>query len=141
TAPLEMSLSATIWNPPLALAFVKMTMALVLLGDREKSLWWSVGSTATAVLAVQCHSSAVFVAAPVIISWPVRDLLAHRRHHALISACASAAVVLALEAPFLADVALHGVKRTSPPVVVASVSSTLEHPELLRPAAAFHALE
>src|SRR5437762_377495 len=77
TAPLEMSLSATIWNPPLALAFVKMTMALVLLGDREKSLWWSVGSTATAVLAVQCHSSAVFVAAPVIASLTVRELLAH----------------------------------------------------------------
>jgi hypothetical protein len=140
TAPQEMSLSATIWNPPLALAFIKMTIALVLLGDREKSLWWPAGATATAVLAVQCHSSAVFVAVPVIASLTVRELLAGRRHRAWTCAYATAAVALVLEAPFLADMALHGVRRTSPSVVVANVLYTYEHAGLLRPAEAFHAL-
>jgi len=140
TAPQEMSLSATIWNPPMALAFIKVAIALVLLGDREKSLWWSAAATAAAVLAVQCHSSAVFVSAPIIASLPLRERLADRRGRAWTCAWALAAVVLVLEIPFLADMALHGVKRASPSVVVANVSYTYEHPELLRPVAAFRAL-
>jgi hypothetical protein len=141
TAPEEMSISATIWNPPLALAFVKMTMALVLFGDRpNRSVWWPAAATATSVLAVQCHSSAMFFAAPVIASFTIRDLLASRRDRALKCAAATAIVVLVLEAPFLVDLALHGVRRTSPTVVVGNVSYTLQNPGSLRPAAAFHAL-
>jgi hypothetical protein len=141
TAPEELSLSATIWNPPLALAFIKMTMALVLLGDRRsRSVWWAAGATVTAVLAVQCHSSAVFFAVPVVASFIIRELLAGRRDRALRCAAATGIVVLLLEAPFLADLALHGGKRTSPTVVMANVSSTLQNPGTLRPVAAFHAL-
>ena len=141
TSPEELSISATIWNPPLALAFVKMTMALVLLGDgRNGSLWWTAGATATAVLAVQCHSSAVFFAAPVIASFTIRELSAKGRDRALKCASATAIVVLVLEAPFLVDVALHGGNRTSPTVVVGNVSYTVQNPGTLRPAAAFHAL-
>ena len=140
TAPDEISISASIWNPPLALAFIKMSTALVLLGDQKKSLWWGAGATATAVLAVQCHSSAVFFAVPVIASLTIREWLARRRDRALRYAGVSAAVILLLETPFLVDMALHGVKRTSPEVVVANVSYTYENPQLLRPAAAFRAL-
>jgi hypothetical protein len=141
TAPEEMSLSATIWNPPLALAFIKMTMALVLLGDRRNgSLWWAAGATVTAVLAVQCHSSAMFFAGPVMASFTIREMLANGRDRALKCASATALVVLVLEAPFLVDVALHGGKRTSPTVVVGNVSYTLQNPGTLRPVAAFHAL-
>jgi hypothetical protein len=82
----------------------------------------------------------VFVAAPVVASLPMRELLAHRRHRALTCACMLAAVVFVLEVPFLADMLMQGAKRTSPSVVVANVAYTYEHPELLRPAAAFYAL-
>ena len=141
TAPEEMSISATIWNPPLALAFVKMTMALVLLGDhRDRSVWWAAAATVTAVLAVQCHSSAVFFAVPVIASFTIRDLLAGRRDRALKCVSATAIVVLILETPFLIDLALLGAKRASPTVVVGNVSYTFQNPGTLRPAAAFHAL-
>jgi hypothetical protein len=141
TAPEELSLSATIWNPPLALAFIKMTMAFVLLAERPTgSAWWAAGATITAVLAVQCHSSAVFLAVPVIASFPIRELLANGRDRALKCASATAIVVLVLETPFLVDVALHGGKRTSPTMVVNNVSYTLQNPETLRPLAAFHAL-
>ena len=140
TAPYDMALTATIWNPPLAVALVKLTIAFVLLGDRDASVWWGVGATATALLAVQTHSSAVFVAAPAIVSLTARELLAHRRHRALTCACASAAVIVLLEAPFAFDLAMHPRKQTSPAVVARNVAYTIAHPEALRPAAAFRAL-
>ena len=140
TAPYDMALTATIWNPPLAVAFVKLTLALVLLGDRNASVWWGVGATATAILAVQTHSSAVFVAAPAIVSVTARELLAHRRRRALVCACASAAVIVLLETPFLLDLAMHPRKETSPAVVARNVAYTIAHPDALRPAAAFRAM-
>ena len=140
TAPYDMALTATIWNPPLAVALVKATIALVLLGDRHASVWWGAGATATALLAAQTHSSAVFVAAPAIVSFTARELLAHRRDRALRYACASAAVIVVLEAPFLYDLAMHPGKQTSPPVVARNVSYTIAHPESLRPFAALRAV-
>ena len=140
TAPEDMSLSASIWNPPLAAAFVKMSIACVLFADRGRSVWWAAGATTAAILAVQCHSSAVFFAAPAILSLTGRDILAGRRTSALRIACASAAAVLLLEAPYLLDLAMNRGRRTSPAAVVASVSSTIEHPATLRPGEAFDAL-
>src|SRR4051812_3843218 len=78
TAPFDMALSACIWNPPLAVAFAKSTIALALLSEPGGTIWWSAGATAAAVLAVQVHSSAVFVAAPVIASFTARGLFAPR---------------------------------------------------------------
>jgi hypothetical protein len=112
TTPEEMSLSASIWNPPLSVAFVKIAIALVLLGDRNKTLLAGAAATASAVLAVQCHSSAVFVAAPVIASFPLREWLARRPRRALASAGAAAAVVLFLEIPFLLDLGITGREPT-----------------------------
>lgn len=140
TAPYDMALSATIWNPPLSVAFVKTAIALVLLGDRAGSIWWGAGATAAAMLAVQAHSSAVFFAAPVMASFPARELLARRPRRALQVAAASAAVLLVLETPLLIDWAAHPERSRGPGIVVRSVSYTLEHPEVVRPAAAFGAL-
>ena len=140
TAPYDMALTATIWNPPVAVALVKVTIALVLSVGSDGSIWWGAAATATALLAVQTHSSAIFVAAPVIVSLTVRDLLAHRPRRAAARACASLAVIVVLEAPFLLDLALHPQKKTNPAVVTSNVAYTLAHPEALRPAAAFRAL-
>lgn len=140
TSPEEMSLSASIWNPVLAVAFIKMAIAFVLLDVRDRSLRWSAAATAAAVLAVQCHSSAVFLAGPLIASFPVLELLARRRDRAVTYAGAIAAVILVLEAPFLLDLATGAGKRTSPAAVVDSVAFTIGHPGSIRPVAAFHAL-
>lgn len=140
TSPEEMSLSASIWNPVLAVAFIKMAIAFVLLDVQDRSLRWSAAATAAAVLAVQCHSSAVFLAGPLIASFPVRELLAKSRDRVVMYACALAAVALVLEAPFLLDLATEAGKRTSPAAVVDSVAYTIEHPGSIRPVAAFHAL-
>jgi hypothetical protein len=140
TAPFDMALSASIWNPPLAVALVKVTMALALLGDAGGSIWWSAGATASALLAVQAHSSAVFFAAPVIASFTARELFARRMTLAWQVAAASAAVILVLELPFLLNLATHPDEGTSPALVVNSVTYTLAHPQTLRPGAAFRAM-
>jgi hypothetical protein len=140
TAPFDMALSASIWNPPLAVALVKITIALALLSKSGGSIWWSAGATASALLAVQAHSSAVFFAAPVIASFTARELLARRWGPALQVAAASAAVILVLEVPFLLHLAMRPDEGASPPVVVKSVSYTLAHPQLLRLADAARAL-
>jgi hypothetical protein len=139
TAPQEMSLSASIWNPPLAVAFIKMATAFVLLDDR-RTLGWSAAATAASVLALQCHSSAVFFAVPVIVSLTIREWVAGGRPRAAQTALVSAAVVLLLEAPYLIDLAMHSGRQTSPARVVANVAFTLGHPAALRPRAAYDAL-
>ncbi len=140
TAPYDMALSATIWNPPLAVAFVKATIALVLMGGGAASLWWRAGATATALLAVQAHSSAVFVAAPVIASFTAQELLARRWRSAARTAAASAAVIAVLEIPFLLGAVLHPERSTRPGIVVSNVTYTLAHPRAIRPLASFRAL-
>jgi hypothetical protein len=140
TAPFDMALSASIWNPPLAVAMVKATIALALLGESSGSIWWSAGATASAVLAVQAHSSAVFFAAPVIASFTARELFARRVTRAWQVAGASAAVILLLELPYLQNLATHPGEGTSQVLLVNSVTYTLAHPQTQRPGAAFRAL-
>src|SRR4051812_15194560 len=94
TAPYDMALTATIWNPPVAVALVKLTIALVLSGGSDGSIWWGAAATATALLAVQTHSSAIFVAVPVIVSLTARELLERRPRRAAVRACASLAVIV-----------------------------------------------
>jgi hypothetical protein len=140
SAPYDMALTATIWNPPLAVALVKVTLALVLLGVDRPSLAWSAGATATALLAVQAHSSAVFVAAPVVASFALREAIARDWRRALQVVGVSTAVIVVLEIPYLLSFLLHSERNTSPAVVVNSVSYTLTHPQSLRPAASLAAL-
>jgi hypothetical protein len=140
TAPYDMALTATIWNPPLAAALVKTTIALVLLGDAGRSVWWNAAATAAAVLAVQAHSSAAFFAAPVVASFTLRELAVRRWHDALRAAGMSAAVILVCELPYLLNLLIQSGRSTSPVIVVNSVSYTLTHPQTFRPVAAFRAL-
>src|SRR5690349_422667 len=41
TAPQDMALTATIWNPPLAVALVKVSIAMALLGESRCLLVWT----------------------------------------------------------------------------------------------------
>ncbi|MGC4083472.1 MAG: hypothetical protein QM736_15515 [Vicinamibacterales bacterium] len=53
-------------------------MAIRLRTDAEASLWWTAACTETAWLAVQAHSAAMFIAAPLIGSYVVADLIERR---------------------------------------------------------------
>jgi hypothetical protein len=141
TAPEDMSLSASIWNPPVAVALVKISMACaLLLGTHAGSLWWLAGATASAILAVQSHSSAVFFAGPAIVSLTTREIVAGRRTRAWRAIIASAAIALVLEAPYLINLVKNPTQQTRPAVVLANVSYTIQHPTALRPRAAFEDL-
>ncbi|MGH9384295.1 MAG: hypothetical protein ACRD2N_08440 [Vicinamibacterales bacterium] len=75
TQPFEVGLSAAIWNPPVATAFAKLAMALML-GLESSSPRWRVAATAAvAWLGVQAHASGVFVAAPILAAIILEPLL------------------------------------------------------------------
>lgn len=67
TAPADASLSSVIWNPPIAVAFTKLATAMVL-WPGSVSLSRAAIAVVFAVFAVQCHSSAVIAAIP-LIGW------------------------------------------------------------------------
>ena len=141
TSPFDMALTATIWNPPLAVALVKVTMAIMLLGQDRPSTWWVVLASGVAWLSVQAHSSALFVAAPVMASFVVKELVARRWLRALQVARAIAAVIFVLQIPFLIDHVLHPAEPAGPTGIVGSVMSTLSHPSgSLRVSAAAHSI-
>jgi hypothetical protein len=134
SAPYDLAFNATIWNPPLAVAFVKTSLAIVLLAHGRASVWWAAAATAAALLAAQAHSSAIFVVVPVAASFVVRELAAGRRTGAWQTVAALAAIVLLLEIPYLVNLMTASV-ATRPTLVVRSVSDTLAEPQRLRPGA------
>jgi hypothetical protein len=143
TAPFDMALTATIWNPPLAVALVKMAIAMALLTSEwsgARSLLGVASTTAFAWLAVQAHSSAVFVALPVIVSYPLNELIARRRMAALVKMALAVAIVAVLQVPFLIDILSRPGTQAGPSVVIRNVAYALEHPEALRPIASLAAL-
>ena len=137
TSPFDMEVSATIWNPPVAVALVKLTIAFVLFGGMDGSLWWGAAATAAALLALQTHMSGLFVALPAIAAFPAREWLAERQHRAWIVAGVSALIVAVLEAPFVFDLIAGPPRPASPSLIAYSVRHTFAHPETLRPAASF----
>ncbi len=140
TAPYDMALTATIWNPPLAVALVKTTMAVVLLGGEAPSVWRGALATALAVLAVQAHSSAIFFAAPVIASFTLREALARRWAGALRRLAATVGAIALVQLPFFLNLVLHPPGTVAPAIVIDSVVSTLSHPSTIRLGAAARAV-
>ena len=112
TAPIDMALTATIWNPPLSVALVKLTLALLLFAPNRPSLGWAVATTATGWLAVQAHSTAIFIAAPAIGAFVMLEVTARNWKAALQRARASIGVVLLLQGPFFLQPRPWHVSRT-----------------------------
>src|SRR5262245_34765850 len=140
TSPLDLALSATIWNPPEAVALIKLTTALVMLEGESRSIWWGLAATASAVLAVQAHSSAVFVAAPVIASFPLRDLWARRWMPVLRRARAALEVILLLEVPYLVNLIVNRPDRVAPSIVLEGVGASFRGSGGMRFGNAFEAV-
>ena len=140
TAPFDVALSATIWNPPLAVALVKAATAAMLIGGDRPSPGWVVATTALGWLAVQAHSSAVFVALPIVISFMVREWERGRWKGIRRSAWTIGGTVFILQVPFLLDVALNPSAPAAPTRVVQDVTRTLSDPASLRLEASFREL-
>lgn len=94
TTTLDASLSAVVWNPPLAEAFVKVATA-TLLWPGAPSIGRSILVLALAIGAVQCHSTAIFVAMP-IVACTLYRLLCTRGIAAVVASAAFGAVLIVL---------------------------------------------
>jgi hypothetical protein len=129
TQPFDMSVTAAMWNPAVALALVKITIALVLLGGESRSIWWTVGATATSWMAVQAHSTTLLLAAPLIASFTLREVLERRWRFAAVRLGASVAVVVVLQIPLLLNSLLHPRADIAPGKVLQSLVFTMSHPE------------
>lgn len=97
----DLAISATIWNPAVSVAFVKFALAIRLTCDARRSLWWTVAGTACSWLAVQAHSAAVFITAPLVASWVFDDLRRARYRRAAEQVRTIAEVLVLLQLPFL----------------------------------------
>jgi hypothetical protein len=159
SAPFDIAISQVIWNPPVAAAFIKMATASALTLSPTTPLRGSVETSsrggsvaltaALAWMAVQCHLSGLFVAAPLLAALVLQptlyarplvyehDTVADQRRRGLRESLRSlaivAAVVLALQVPFLIA------RFTAPgvPAGPASLVSGLMNPQVFRPWSAF----
>lgn len=139
TASHDLAVSATIWNPAVSVAFVKGALALVLLTGEQVSTLRLVAITVTVWFAAQAHSSALFVAAPVLGSFVARDLWQRQAGRALQRARTIIEVIVILQVPFL----YHTLTTDSAPGpnrLADSLAQTLANPETLRLGASLSAL-
>jgi hypothetical protein len=139
TASHDLAVSSTIWNPAVSIAFVKLAIALLLLGSDQPSARTVVSTTAAAWFAVQAHSAAVFVALPIVASFVLRDLGRRSPGVAFQHARTIVEVIVVLQLPYLYQ-ALTATASVGPGRLVASAAGTLAHPETLRVTASLTAL-
>jgi hypothetical protein len=159
SAPFDIALSSLIWNPPVAAAFIKMATASALSLSPTTPLRGSVetGSrggrvaltAALAWMAVQCHLSGLFVAAPLLVALVLQplfyprplvyahDTVADQRRKGLRDAGRSLAIVVGvvalLQIPFV-------IARFTEPATAAGpggLITGLMNPQVLRPWSAY----
>jgi hypothetical protein len=109
TGAVDAGFTASIWNPPVAVAFTKIAMALTLAAGPEVSRLTLIATAAAAWLAVQAHSSAMFAVAPMIAWLACRPLIQRRTAAAAWAAYDVVAVIALLQVPYF----LHHVKYGS----------------------------
>jgi hypothetical protein len=129
SCPFDLALSSVIWNPVLAVTFVKIGIGLLLAWANELTRPRRLIVLAVVWLAVQAHMPAL----PVAVSIAVYLLFAaHRRGVSVLAAIAEAAcVVIVLQVPAM---------LTSASVQPTRVVGVLQHPQRLRVFEAFRSV-
>ena len=102
TAPFDLALSATIWNPIMAAVAIKTATALVLLGWPDRSLVRAGGTAAVAWTSMHCNLPAVFPVIGIFLAIIVPPLLRRDYRAGGLRALTVALVVLVLQLPYLA---------------------------------------
>lgn len=139
TASYDMALTATLWNPPLAVALVKLALALFLRTAESPSRWRMGATVSIAWLAVQAHSSALFFFAPLTAWFILREALAREWSRAGQTARLIAEIVLILQIPYLVD-RLTSPQHGGPTVALAAVSRVIADPSVAEPGKAYAAI-
>ena len=138
SGPYDMALTATLWNPPLSVALVKLALAMFLDNARHPSQWRMAATVAVAWLAVQAHSTAIFVFVPLAAWFVIREAAARRWWAALQTARLILEIVLVLQIPYLIDRLTSG--GGAPTVALHSVGRVMDDPSAARPSAALFGL-
>jgi hypothetical protein len=137
SAPFDIAISSVIWNPPVAAAFIKLAIATALTLTPASPLSRVALTAAFAWLAVQCHLSAAFVAAPLLAgvaaqafldraAAPPRSILERLR-----PAFTIAAVVAALQIPFVISLFTSPGTAAGPSGAIATLASAQAYRPLL----------
>jgi hypothetical protein len=100
SAPYDLSLSATVWPPMLAVSFAKAATALVLLGWGDGPLWRVAATAAVAWAAVHSHVPGTFVAATVLLYLILQPLAARAWRDVLRRALVVGSVVAVMQIPW-----------------------------------------
>lgn len=75
SAPFDIAISSVIWNPPVSAALIKMATAMALGLEASPPRWKIAVTVMLAWFAVQAHTSAIFVAAPLLLALTLRPLI------------------------------------------------------------------
>ena len=123
TAPFDVALSASIWNPPVSTAFVKITMALVLMGTATPSFSRAAVIAVVSWFAVQAHSTAIFVTGPLLAALVLQEFLARRFRRGLAICSIVVGVIGVLQVPFLIYHLQHPAEVLTPGKAVSALSA------------------
>lgn len=127
TGAVDAGFSASIWNPPVAVAFTKIALALTLVAGTDVSRLTLIVTATAAWLAVQAHSSALFAVAPMIAWLVCRPLLQRRAGAAAWAAYDVVAVVALLQVPYFLHHVKYGAERGGVPArALGALPSLLE---------------
>jgi hypothetical protein len=117
SGPFDIAISSVIWNPPVADALIKMTAASALTLEDASPLW-RIGVTAMlAWMAVQTHLSAAFPAAAIMAGVALTRIRKWRPLAVI------AAVILALQVPFLISMITQPDTPAGPTRALAGITS------------------
>lgn len=125
TSAHDLAVSATIWNPSVSVAFVKLALAARLRADATSSLWRTALTTMCAWFAVQAHSAAVFIAVPVVGSFVFDDLVRRQVRRAAEQVRAIVEVIALLQVPFLLFLATSTGEAVPTRALAGAASGTL----------------
>jgi hypothetical protein len=132
SAPFDIALSSLIWNPPVAAALIKMATAMALSLTPASPIAHVAATAMLAWMAVQCHLSALFVAAPLLAALPfqsVAERWSTLRRTIVERIGVIVLVVLALQIPFFISI----IREPAAPAGPASLIAGLVHPTVFRP--------
>ena len=127
SAPFDIAISSVIWNPPVSAALIKMATAMALGLEASPPRWKIAVTVMLAWFAVQAHTSAIFVAGPLLLSLTLRSLVYQPKGSSLRGPGTTAGiiviVVLALQIPYFIALSRDPSAAAGPTVAISRMAN------------------
>jgi hypothetical protein len=129
SSPFEASLSATIWNPGLAVSFVEMATAFFLMIPNSRWALKTLVTSTAAWLAVQSHTQAIFFALPLLVDLVMEPWIVAGLRAALKRLLIIIAAIVVLQIPYLTEINKHhDIHQEQLGIVATSLDSVVTKP-------------